>query len=60
VQPAVAAAIGVMVPAVEWLANAVAASIAGRVFGAAINGVLHLLPKRQQPAEAADCPPEIV
>ncbi len=57
---ATAEAIGVMVPAVEWLANALAASVAGLVVGTVIVGVLHLLPKRQQPAEATDCPPEIV
>jgi len=57
---ATAEAIGVMVPAVEWLANALAASVAGLVVGTVIVGVLHLLPKRRQPAEATDCPPEIV
>jgi len=57
---ATAEAIGVMVPAVEWLANALAASVAGLLVGTVIVGVLHRLPKRQQPAEATDCPPEIV
>jgi predicted DNA repair protein MutK len=56
----VAGAIGLMVPAVEWLANAVAASIAGLIVGGLIVGLLHLRSKRQQPAEATDCPPEIV
>jgi predicted DNA repair protein MutK len=58
---AVAMAVGAMIPVVEWLANAVAASIAGLIIGAVIVGALHLRPKRQmQPAEAGDCPPEIV
>jgi predicted DNA repair protein MutK len=56
----VAAAIGVMVPVVEWLANAIAASIAGLMVGAVIVGALRLRPKRQQPAEGAACPEEIV
>ena len=56
----VAEAIGTMTPVVEWLANAVAASIAGLIIGGVIVGLMHLRPKRQQPADAAACPEEIV
>jgi hypothetical protein len=56
----VAEGVGVMVSVVEWLANAVAASIAGLIVGAVIVGAMHLRPKRAQPADAAACPEEIV
>ena len=56
----VAATVGVLVPVVEWLANAIGASIAGLVVGAVIVGAMHLRPKRPQAAEAPACPEEIV
>ena len=56
----VAESVGMMIPVVEWLANAVAASIAGLIVGAVIVGAMHLRPKRPQPADAAACPEEIV
>jgi predicted DNA repair protein MutK len=56
----VAEAVGVMVPVFEWLANAVAASIAGLIVGAVIVGAMHLRPKRTQPADATAYPEEIV
>ncbi|MGI8611099.1 MAG: DUF808 domain-containing protein [Sphingomicrobium sp.] len=52
--------IGVMVLVVEWLANAIAASIGGLIVGGLIVAVMHLRPKRQQSAETAGCPEEIV
>jgi predicted DNA repair protein MutK len=55
----IAEGIGVAVPVFEWLANAVAASIAGLIIGGAIVAVMHLRPRRK-PEPAADCPPEIV
>jgi hypothetical protein len=57
---AVAEAVGVMTPVVEWLANAILASIAGLIIGGVIVGLMHLRPKRHQPANAAACPEEIV
>ncbi len=57
---ALAEAIGVMTPVVEWLANAIAASIGGLVVGGLIIAMMHLRPKRHQPADAAACPEEIV
>jgi predicted DNA repair protein MutK len=56
----VAEAVGVMIPVVEWVANALAASIAGLIVGGVIVGAMHLRPKRAQPADAAPCPEEIV
>ena len=56
----VAAAVGVMIPVVEWLANAIGASIAGIVVGAVIVGAMHLRPKRRRPAEAPACHEEII
>jgi hypothetical protein len=57
----VAVSIGTMIPVVEWVANALAASIAGLIIGGVIVGIMHLRPKRQQPADAAAaCPEEIV
>ena len=44
----VAVVVGVMVPLVEWLANAVAASIAGLIVGTVIVGAMHLRPKPAQ------------
>ena len=44
---------------VEWLANAIGASIGGLIVGGAIVGLMHLRPKRRKP-EADECPPEIV
>jgi predicted DNA repair protein MutK len=57
---AVALAVGAMPAFVEWLANAFGASIGGLIVGGAIVGLMHLRPKRRQPAEADECPPEIV
>ena len=55
----VAEAIGTMVPVVEWLANAIAASIGGLIVGGVIVGLMHLRPKRAEAADSA-CPEEIV
>ena len=44
---AFASAVGTMEPAVEWLANAVAASVVGLVIGAAIVGLFHLRPRKK-------------
>ena len=55
-----AESVGTMTPVVEWLANALAASIAGLIVGGVIVGLMHLRPKRHQPADAAACPEEIV
>ena len=54
----VATSVGVAVPAVEWLANAIAASIMGLVVGGVIVAAMHFRPGRK--AEPAECPPEIV
>ncbi len=54
----VATGIGVAVPVVEWLANALAASVGGLLVGGVIVALMHLRPHHK--AEPADCPPEIV
>ena len=55
---AVAEGVGVAVPVVEWIANALAASVFGLVIGGVIVALMHLRPGRK--SKAAECPPEIV
>lgn len=40
-------AVGVMVPVLIWLANAIAASIVGLIVGALLVGLMHLRPRKQ-------------
>jgi len=56
----VAVTLGVMIPLIEWLADAVAASIAGLIVGTVIVGAMHLRPKPQPTGEPAACPEEII
>ena len=57
---AVAETVGMMTPVVEWLANAIGASIAGLIVGGVIVGAIHFRPRRPQSGQAAACPEEIV
>ncbi len=56
---AIAETVGVAKGVVEWLANAIAASIGGLIVGGVIVGLMHLRPKRAEAADSA-CPEEIV
>jgi hypothetical protein len=55
---AIAEGVGFAVPVVEWLGNALAASVFGLVIGGVIVALMHLRPGRK--AKPDECPPDIV